>query len=241
MKYILILLLLLLLLPMAMANTEKLGVFKLNSCIELKQSCSNCTSVNITSVNYPNSSKAITNKIMTKSGTEYNYSCGTSSVIGEYIVNGIADVDGLITVWSYNYEVTNSGSDLTIQEGILYVVALVLIFCIFLLSLYFSIVIPFGNGRNIEGKIVSINDLKYLKIFLIACTYMLFLFLVGITNSITTNFLYLSGIGNIFNWMFQILLRLLYPIIIVTGIFSFIIFVDDLMMKRMIKRGGFVR
>jgi len=91
---------------------ETLGTFKQNSCIELKQNCANCSYVNINSVSYSNSSKIITNVVMTKDRTNYNYTFCNTTVIGEYIVDGNGDLDGEITVWTYNFFVTHTGDEL---------------------------------------------------------------------------------------------------------------------------------
>ena len=106
-------------LPMINGEIESLGIFQQHSCIELLQSCSNCTYINISSVIYPNSSQALGQVAMTKIGTKYNYtSCEVSSETGTYIVNGFGDVDGIITVFAYDYEVTPSGSQINSGKSI---------------------------------------------------------------------------------------------------------------------------
>jgi hypothetical protein len=108
------------LISLATAEVQTLGTFKQNECIGLVQTCSNCTSVNISSVTYPNSSIAISNKIMSSTNNiYYNYSfCNTSS-LGNYIVSGYANVDGSRTVWAYDFIVTSTGEDLQLSQGII--------------------------------------------------------------------------------------------------------------------------
>ena len=98
---------------LAAAEIETLGTFKLNECIELRQSCSNCTYVNITSVTYPDSSLAIGETEMTALGTNYNYTFCLANQIGEYIVNTKGDIDGIETVVAYDFYVTSTGSNKT--------------------------------------------------------------------------------------------------------------------------------
>jgi len=107
---IILMIMLILLIPTVLA-VESLGVFKLNQNIDLMQTCSNCSSVNITSVLYPNSTIMIENKIMTKDGTKYNYALNSSyvTVPGQYIVNGVGDLNGENKVWSYNFDVNPTG------------------------------------------------------------------------------------------------------------------------------------
>lgn len=91
------------------AQEQSLGIFKQNSCIELRQNC-NCTYVNFTSVHYPNSTQLMGNVEATRTGTIFTYTICNASVIGEYIVNGIGDVEG-DTVFVYNFKVTKHGDD----------------------------------------------------------------------------------------------------------------------------------
>ena len=102
-------------LPMVSA-TDTLGTFKQNDCVNLIQTCSNCTEVNITNLVYPNSSIALNDVTMTKVGTAYNYTyCGTS-IVGTYFVSGTGDLDGLDTVWTYTFEITPNGESLSVQQ-----------------------------------------------------------------------------------------------------------------------------
>lgn len=109
MKKFLIIILICLLIPVVFAQQQSLGTFKQNSCINLKQTCSNCTYNNISSVIYPNASQALGQSEMTKTGTEYNYTFCSTSFLGTYIVSGFGDLDGVVSVWSYDFDVTPNG------------------------------------------------------------------------------------------------------------------------------------
>jgi len=89
---------------------ESLGTFKQNDCIQLMQICSNCSYNNISSVLYPNSTQALGQVVMIKIGTNFVYTFCNTSMLGNYIVNGYGDVEGLVTVWAYNFEVTTTGN-----------------------------------------------------------------------------------------------------------------------------------
>lgn len=99
----------LMILPLVNAEVQTLGTFKYGDCIILKQTCSNCTYNNITSILYPNSSLAVVNVAMTKSGTEYNYTFCNTTELGNYIVNGFGDLNGVVTVWAYDFNITTTG------------------------------------------------------------------------------------------------------------------------------------
>lgn len=116
MKYMNIILLNMILLSLMVipisAEVQTLGVFKQGETVKLIQLCANCTYVNISSVLYPNSSECLVDEIqMTKSGTEYSYPVECSNILGDYIVNGFGDVDGITTIFAYDYKVTSTGGE----------------------------------------------------------------------------------------------------------------------------------
>jgi hypothetical protein len=107
---IVLLLVLLLVIPLVTANVETLGTFKKNDCVELKQTCGSCSLIKITSVLYPNSTIALGPTDMTTTDNiEWTYQFCSTNSLGEYIVNGYGDVDGVNTVWAYDFLVTENG------------------------------------------------------------------------------------------------------------------------------------
>ena len=94
-----------------LGQVPTLGVFKVDTCVGLKQICSNCSSVNVTSIIYPDSVEVIINSEMTKAGSNFNYTFCNNSQLGNYIVNGIGNPDGTATIFAYNYVVTTTGND----------------------------------------------------------------------------------------------------------------------------------
>ncbi len=138
-KIFLTLILSMFLISFASAEIQTLGTFKLGEDINLIQTCSNCTFNNITSVLYPNSTQIIGEFVMTKTGSVYNFTLtsGNATLLGEYIVNGIGDLDGVNTVWNYNLFVTTSGAE-RINEGegmTLFSIILILIITIIFFTL----------------------------------------------------------------------------------------------------------
>lgn len=76
--------------PMINATETDMGNFFQNKEIRISEICSNSTSANITSITYPNSSLAVQNVEMNKTGFgEYYYIFSETSELGEYNVNGI--------------------------------------------------------------------------------------------------------------------------------------------------------
>lgn len=114
---IIVLLIIIALTSTASAEIQTLGTFKKGTCVELLQTCSNCTYVNISSVIYPNSTQALGLVAMTKTGTKYNYTFCNANYSGIYIVNGYGDVDGVTTVYAYDFEVNPQGIPSTEQRS----------------------------------------------------------------------------------------------------------------------------
>jgi len=138
---------------MFVSAIETLGTFKVNECVELKQTCSNCTYVNISSVLYPNSTKAIQNVEMIGLGVEYSYNFCYTSVLGSYIVNGYADVDGQVTVWAYDFNVTGNGKD---NPPGAVVVLFIGLFIFILLFMTYLIIYSLGHVVKLDFDILDL-------------------------------------------------------------------------------------
>ena len=167
------------------ATVETLGTYKQGSCINLIQSCSNCTYNNISSVIAPNSDQAAGSSTMAKVGKVYNRTFCSTSQIGTYIVNGFGDLDGGLTVWAYDFEVTPSGSGNTFT---LYL--FVLLVSGALITLGFSIkdgwfIIFGGLGLIILGIYSVANGIIGFKDTLL--TYAISLFFIGVGAYLSIN------------------------------------------------------
>ena len=225
-----------LLLPIINAQIQTLGTYKQNDCVNLKQICSNCSYVNITSVLYPNSTQVLGQVEMTKLGTDYNYTFCNTSILGQYIVNGKGDLNGVDNVWSYDFVISYDGTIISVGESIIYVIGMVFAFAIFLLLLYASVAIPFRNSRAEDGKIISVNNLKWAKVGAIAMCYVSLMFIFGLLTAITRNFLTTIGVTKFFEWLYWIMISLLTPLAILSIILGFIFFINDYVVKKKLKR-----
>lgn len=162
-KYLTIIIVILMSIMLVSSSSTTLGIFKKNECINLKQTCSNCSSVNITSVVYPNSSIIISNVEMTKSGTEFNYTLCNTSVTGIYTVNGVGNPDGLQEIFIYDFTVTTSGYQASTPQAL----SMFLIIGIFM----FVIILFFIFGLK--------TDYLPAKIFCLSLSVVLIVFLIG--------------------------------------------------------------
>jgi len=222
------------------AEQQSLGLVKQGNCIELVQTCATCLNgVNLTAVIYPNKSTQLFNKEMSKYGNSYyNYSfCGTQS-LGDYIYLTTGDVEGNLTSGNVNFKVTVTGSELSISQGILYSFFIIVLIFVFILTLYSSIVLPFKNIRDDENKyIISMNDLKYVKIIMIALSYLIFMSILGLSRGISAYFLTDIGIYKVFQWTYWIMFSFVWPIIVCSFIFMIILYLNDKKVRHALERG----
>ena len=160
-KWIVCMIFLMAILPMVSA--ESLGTFRNGDCVNLVKTCSNCTYANITSVIYPNSSIAVSDVEMTKSGTYYYYSFCETDLNGIYIVTGFGDPDGEVEVWNYDFTITPNGEEASVGKAVFYIGLLAVM--LFFLALC---VLAFSHYENLLTRVGTIG-LGYL--LLIAITF----------------------------------------------------------------------
>lgn len=220
---------------------QTLGTFLKDSCIQLKQTCGNCTYVNITRVSAPDSSVLISgNFSMTRQDTIYNLTFCSTTQVGEYIVDWKANPDGVTSAGNYNFFISLTGIRPSTAQGTIYFFLGLLSIAIFGLSLFGAIKIKWKHPRDHKGIIVGLNDLKYVKLFLWFFTYLMFIF-------IAFSFKQVSRIadwevaGNWFNYLFLILISFLFPVFVLTLVVAFISIADSKKLKNFMKRGIKVR
>lgn len=220
------------------AEVKFLGTFERDVCVDLKQTCSNCTFVNISSVAYPNSTKAITNVEMDKDGTDYIFKFCNTSVSGEYLVNTVGDVDGIITAPPpYAFGINLMGEELTEAKATLYVVLLIATLLVFGLTIWGASVFPFEDKRDADGYILELNDFKYLKIFMWLLAYLELLFLMLLMRNLSGGFLIAGGFYQLFNVIFNILLVLLLPFFPLLIFFTVVVWINDKKLQDALRRG----
>jgi len=114
------------------AEVQTLGTFKQWDAIDLVQVCSNCSYNNITTVRYPNNTVAISDVVMAKNGTEYNYRFHLTRENGRYIVNGFGDLDGVSTAWNYDFYINPAGREAfsILDNSLLLMLALIGLTCL---------------------------------------------------------------------------------------------------------------
>lgn len=196
--------------------------------------------VNIT-IKSPSQSPLInfTNMTYSSSTQEHSYilTSDNTQELGEYPYCITAIYNGLNQTSCFSFTITPSGQEITTGQSIIYIFALILGLALFGLSLYGAIKIPYKNTRNAEGMLMSVNDLKYFKIFLWGMTYLLLIFLNFLAWNISFGFLWFNVVSNFFQIMFWILMSGMLPVFILFVIITFINFTEDRKIKEALRRG----
>ncbi len=219
------------------ATEISLGTFEKGKCINLIQICENCTYNNISTVLFPNSSVAISSVMMTRDDTYYNYTFCNTSTTGEYIVNGFGDLNGVKAIWNYNFGVTPTGTILKTSDSLTYILLTIGSLILFLLSLWGGMVLPFKNKRNDEGKVEAVQKLKYFKLLCLATAYILFVWLLNLFLTLSTNFSILTQYTKFFEVIFSVVNSVSYPLFVVMFIIMLFLAWKDLALKKLLLRG----
>ena len=93
------------------ATETTIGTKNLDDCIDLIQTCADCSYVNFSSYTMPNGTRILTEWASTKSGVSFTYNdCNITDQLGTWIVDGHGDIEGTDTIFTYTYDVTPTGN-----------------------------------------------------------------------------------------------------------------------------------
>ena len=206
-----------------------LGTFKSGDCVDIK-TILNTTDVTISSLSYPNSTNALGITNMDKSGLTFNYTFCDTSTIGTYYYD-YNDSEGNVYVNDFRV-----GTDLTTGKAVVYIGFIIIILFLFILTFAGAMKVNWKHPRNSEGKIISINDFRYIKVFLFCMAYLEMMFLFGLSYKLF-NESGIEGFTEFFNFVYQMFLNLICPIIILTIIIWVIIWINNIKLKNKMKLG----
>lgn len=242
-KLVLIGLLGLLMLNMAVAEVQSLQTQQIETDVELKQIGADFLSCNITSVSYPNTTVFVEDVLMTKRGTEYNFtiSMDNISTLGNYIVNGFCTNGSDDIVWAYDFDVTYNGNKLNTERSILYIGLIAILVFLFLLIVFNIHKLPSGDHVSQEGLILDINNLKYLRPVLWGLAWAVLLGIVFLTSNVSIAYLPNAMFGDFFFTLYRIMFLVTLPMTVVWFIWLFYKLLHDRETKRMIDRGVDIR
>lgn len=207
-----------------------LGNFPQNSCVNIRI-LSNFTGVNLSTITIGTNTTVVNSPMQNIAGQTFNYTdCNTSS-FGEYVFDWYPCDSNLNCVNSFNI-----GTELTVGRAISYGGFTLVLLATFLLTLWGAIKTPWEHKRNDEDKVININNLRYVKVFLFTMLYMLMMFLFGLSYKFF-NEASIDGFTQFFYYGYQILQGLLIPIIVVMVVVFLIIFLTNLKLQTKLKLG----
>lgn len=186
-KYILSILVLILLITITSAS---LGTFQQRECVNIK-TILNTTSVNISTISYPNTTIALSNQQMQLIGSStFNFSFCDTQAFGTYIYDY---VDAEEQVFVNTFTITKNGFDITTGEALLYLALFLAVLILFALFLTLAIITPFDNvtelDRNGRMIVIQVTKSKYMKIIASWLTYGTFLWFITLLAGVTQNYI----------------------------------------------------
>lgn len=163
----------------------------------------NETACNIT-ISFSNSTDFLVNKVMTLNNGYANYTFNPSSSIYNYFSN-------------CGYGTINiNGENLTSAQSILYFLVTLFAFFVFVLVTYIFISIEGENPRNEKGYFSGINYKKYIKISMFPLVYISFLWFFNFIIGLSTNYLQLTLYAETLGFIFMVLTKGIYVILVLT-------------------------
>lgn len=235
--FLLGLILVMMFVPMISA-IDNLGTFKKDSNIQLFQSCDTCTYVNLSSVKLPNGTILLYNTATTKSGTTYTIDFSETTLQGDYSYEVCGDKDGTFTCEIIDFSINYNGEETSTPQGIIYAVLMGLLVILFFISIYGVSVLPSKDERTDDGLIVDAGNLKHLRKVVMFVSYALLMGIFYIASNIGFVVLTNEMFGKVMFTIFQVMYRMLLPVIVLTLIWIFVSMYQDKEMKKMIERGG---
>lgn len=159
-----------------------------------------------------------------------NFTKGTNSLL---LQCQTAELGG---VASGTFEVTTTGFKLSTGEALLYFLSAIVVIFIFLFLVYLIVTLPWKNGRDEEGRIVSVNKVKYVKIMLVPIAW---LFMIWILNLLLglSDFLSLTMYSGLFGFLVNFMVRLSWPVLIISVIVFITILMREVKIMDNLKRG----
>lgn len=150
--------------------TTTLGTFKQGSvgdCIELVQTCGNCTYNNVSTIMRTGEDSLVftinTEMTADTSGTFFNYTFCNITELGIYNVHGFGDIDGEKESWVYLFEITTTGFVGTLG---FYFLMLILTFGVIIFGYHIQdvwVVMLGGFGLVFVGLFILFNGIDIIK------------------------------------------------------------------------------
>jgi hypothetical protein len=156
---------LMIIMPLSSASVSTLGIFKQGECINLIQTCSSCTYNNITSILSPNSTIIPIDSSMIQSRTTFDYVFCNTTESGTYQVNGIGDLNGVDTIWNYNFVVTSTGKQFVQSDVLVYIFFLLVCLTVTIFSVRLLKSDPMEKDKMTSGQLYEMKQQHELSFY----------------------------------------------------------------------------
>ena len=213
---------------------------KVDTDLSITVQCTNSTYVNLTYAKYISTSVYLipSQVAMTKNGAFYNYTVLSinNTHVGTIEYGYKCDINGQEQSFGNSIYVSLMGEDLTSGQGILYIAMIAGLLVVFIITVYGAIIFPWNNPRNDDDEILSINNLKYLKVVLYVFAYLEMLFIVSILKNLA-GYLLTEGTYSFFNTIYMFMLIALIPFFPTLIFFTVVIWLNDKKTQKALQRG----
>jgi hypothetical protein len=210
--------------------SASLGTFKAGDCVDIK-TILNTSAVTISSLSYPNSSIILYIVPMTKNGLTFNYSFCNTSTLGTYNYD-YNDTEGNVYINDFKI-----GKDLTTGTAILNLGFLAIIILLLIVTIMATTNLPSGNDEDGFGQIINVNSLKYLNYGLYLVSYGLLIAVFFLSSNIALAYITDGMFGQILFKIYQILMLIAIPFVILILIMIFVNIFKDKEVKNMLEQG----
>lgn len=134
-------------------------------------------------------------------------------------------------------EVTGTGFEFTTARSIMYLGLLTLLVFVFLLICIGTPMLPGKDNYDEEGTLISINQLKYIRPVLWFVAWFILLGIMFVTSNVALAYMGTELMGNVFFTIFQVMMALSFPMVLIWFIYIFYNLFQDKEMKKHIERG----
>lgn len=166
---------------------------------------------------------------------------GNFSYVGDYAYLVHCNSSNLGGFASAPFIVTKTGTELTTEESLIYILLTLAVLGLFILSLYAMIVTPYSNEINGKGAVIKITKSKYVKLGLILLSYVLFVWLLNVLIGVSDNFVTLTMYYGLISFLFLTLNYLALPISIFILVLCVFEIVRDINVNRLLNKFGNVK
>lgn len=236
-KAVLMIIVLFIVLFSVISVDARLGNFRRRACVDIK-TILNTSAVNLSTLNYPNTSVAVFNQTMGKSGQTFNYTFCDTETLGVY---GYDYMDQEGNVFVNDFIITPDGNQVGTAESMMYIWILIFIVIFLTATITVAIIMPFGNIMEDTRRgraVVKVSKLKYLKIFAIWISYYLFLTFITVLTGMVNNYVQFEPVKELFTSSYLWLSLFGYGVSFVTVWIIFALLWKDIILNKVILNEG---